>query len=98
MFVKCTEVALTPLRENGIRLATYIDNWLVTARSEQEAREHTVMLLEHTHTETGVKIKHRKECFNSHTVYNISGTVAELRDVQSATVRRQGEKINSLHD
>ncbi len=46
-FVKCTEAALTPLREKGIRLATYIDDWLVTARSEQEAREHTVMLLEH---------------------------------------------------
>ncbi len=47
VFVKCTEAALTPLREKGIRLATYIDDWLVTARSEQEAREHTVMLLEH---------------------------------------------------
>jgi len=39
--------SLTPLREKGIRLATYIDDWLVTAQSEQEAREHTVMLLEH---------------------------------------------------
>ncbi len=42
--------------------------------------------------------KHRKECFNSHTVYNISGTVAELCDVQSTTVRRQCEKIHPLHD
>ncbi len=38
VFVKCTEAALTPLREKGIRLATYTDDWLVTARSEQEAR------------------------------------------------------------
>ncbi len=43
-------------------------------------------------------MKHQKECFNSHTVYNISGAVTELCDIQSATVRRQGEKIKSLHD
>lgn len=47
VFVKCTEAALTLLREKGIHLATYVDDWLVTAWSEQEAREHTVMLLEH---------------------------------------------------
>ncbi len=36
--------------------------------------------------------KHRKECFNSHTDYNISGAVTELCDVQSATVRRFSEE------
>ncbi|XP_026102951.1 uncharacterized protein LOC113074342 [Carassius auratus] len=45
VFVKCTEAALAPLREKGIRLATYIDDWLVTAQSEHKARDHTAMLL-----------------------------------------------------
>ncbi|XP_073701195.1 uncharacterized protein [Garra rufa] len=50
------------------------------------------------YTETGAKTKHQKECFNSHTVYNISGVVTGFGDVQSATIGRQGEKIRSLHD
>lgn len=47
MFVKCTEAALTPLREreSGIFLAMYIDDWLVTAQSEQKAKDHTVVLI-----------------------------------------------------
>ncbi|XP_056116181.1 uncharacterized protein LOC130092365 [Rhinichthys klamathensis goyatoka] len=67
VFIKCTEIArpivcqciLTPLREKGIRLATYIDDWLVTAQSEQEVRYHTTMLLEHIQ-KLGLKLNTEK--------------------------------------
>ncbi|KAL7834805.1 hypothetical protein SRHO_G00290520 [Serrasalmus rhombeus] len=34
-------------RRRCIHLATYIDDWLLAAQSEQEAREHTRLLTEH---------------------------------------------------
>ncbi len=76
----------------------YLHRRLAGDSSVRARSERTHSYASGTHTETGVRIKHRKECFNSHTVYNISGTVTELGDVQSETVRRQSEKIHSLHD
>lgn len=47
VFVRCTEAAIAPLRRQGIRLATYLDDWLLLAQSEQEARAHTRILTLH---------------------------------------------------
>ncbi|XP_059205256.1 uncharacterized protein LOC131984458 [Centropristis striata] len=47
VFVQCTEAAIAPLRRQGIRLATYLDDWLLLAQSEQEARAHTRVLMQH---------------------------------------------------
>lgn len=41
VFVRCSEAAVAPLQRQGIRLATYLDNWLLLARSQQEADTHT---------------------------------------------------------
>lgn len=47
VFVKCTEAALNPVRERGICVATYIDDWLIAASSQQETAAHTKTLAEH---------------------------------------------------
>lgn len=47
VFVKCIEAALAPLRERGIRLATYLDDWLLLAGSREEAVNHTEIVLSH---------------------------------------------------
>ncbi|XP_049322641.1 uncharacterized protein LOC125782478 [Astyanax mexicanus] len=47
VFVKCTEAAIGPLRANGIRLATYLDDWLLAAKSKEEAVTHTEYLMRH---------------------------------------------------
>ncbi|KAK7905173.1 hypothetical protein WMY93_017780 [Mugilogobius chulae] len=47
VFVKCTEAAIAPLRHQGLRLAMYIDDWLLAAHSPQQLREHTELLLAH---------------------------------------------------
>ena len=47
VFVRCTEAAIAPLRQQGIRLATYLDDWLLLAQSEREARAHTCVLMRH---------------------------------------------------
>ena len=47
VFVKCTEAAIAPLREKGMRLATYIDDWLLATQSPQEAQAQTSLLISH---------------------------------------------------
>ncbi|TKS65234.1 hypothetical protein D9C73_027835 [Collichthys lucidus] len=47
VFIRCTEAAVAPFRRRGIRLATYLDDWLLLAQSEQEARVHTRIVTEH---------------------------------------------------
>lgn len=45
VFMPCMEVAIAPLRWQGICLATYLVNWLLLAQSEQEAEAHACVLL-----------------------------------------------------
>ncbi|KAK5930500.1 hypothetical protein CgunFtcFv8_026728 [Champsocephalus gunnari] len=47
VFVRCTEAAIAPLRQQGIRLATYLDDWLLLAQSEHEAVTQTNVLVKH---------------------------------------------------
>lgn len=47
VFVKCIQAAVAPLRERGIRLATYLDDWLLLARTREEALSHTEIVLSH---------------------------------------------------
>ncbi|XP_038128389.1 uncharacterized protein LOC119774782 [Cyprinodon tularosa] len=47
VFIRCTEAAVAPLRRRGIRLAVYLDDWLLLAQSEQEARVHTHIVTTH---------------------------------------------------
>ncbi|XP_024141773.2 uncharacterized protein LOC112154824 [Oryzias melastigma] len=47
VFVKCTEAAIAPLRERGMRLATYIDDWLLAAQSPRDLSAHAELLTSH---------------------------------------------------
>ncbi|KAL0148359.1 hypothetical protein M9458_056339, partial [Cirrhinus mrigala] len=44
-FTKCMDVALSPLRQRGIRILNYLDNWLVLAQSEAELLSHRSLLM-----------------------------------------------------
>lgn len=47
VFVLCTEAAIAPLRRQGIRMAMYLDDWLILAQSKEEAETHIRILLRH---------------------------------------------------
>lgn len=47
VFVRCTEAAIAPLRKRGLRLATYIDDWLLVAQSPHQLQAHAGLLLSH---------------------------------------------------
>ncbi|KAL0186275.1 hypothetical protein M9458_017945, partial [Cirrhinus mrigala] len=46
-FTKCMDAALLPLRQKGIRILNYLDDWLVLAQSEAELLSHRALLLSH---------------------------------------------------
>lgn len=46
-FTKCTAAVLSPLRQMGIHIINYLDDWLVLARLEQELIDHKSLLLSH---------------------------------------------------
>lgn len=58
-FSKCVDAALEPLRRRGLRILTYIDDWLILAPSPQEAEAHTALVLTHI-SRLGFVVNQRK--------------------------------------
>lgn len=58
-YSKCVEEALTPLRERGMRILTYIDDCLILAASRPEVESHTVLVIQHI-TQLGFTINPSK--------------------------------------
>ncbi|KAL0188428.1 hypothetical protein M9458_015527, partial [Cirrhinus mrigala] len=46
-FTKCMDVAISPLRQKGVRIPNYLDDWLILAQSEDELLSHRTFLLSH---------------------------------------------------
>ncbi len=46
-FMKCMDVALSPLKQSGMRILNYIDNWQVLAQSESALLHDKLRLLAH---------------------------------------------------
>ncbi len=47
VFTKVVEAALVPLREQGVRILNYLDDWLILAQSQDQLCEHRDMVLSH---------------------------------------------------
>ncbi len=46
-FMQCMDTALSPLRQMGIRILNYLDDWLILAQSESGSTSHKTLLLSH---------------------------------------------------
>ncbi len=46
-FTKCMDATLSPLRQMGIRILNYLDDWLILAQSEVELLSHRTLILSH---------------------------------------------------
>ncbi len=44
---QCMDAALSPLRQMGIRILNYLDNWLILAQSQAVLTSHKTLLLSH---------------------------------------------------
>ena len=47
VFTKVVEAALVPLREHGVRILNYLDDWLILAHSRDQVCEHRDLVLRH---------------------------------------------------
>ncbi len=47
VFTKVVEAALVPLREQGVRIINYLDDWLILAQSRRQLSAHRDLVLKH---------------------------------------------------
>ncbi|XP_043992827.1 uncharacterized protein LOC122842751 [Gambusia affinis] len=92
VFVKCTEAAVAPLRQQGVRVATYIDDWLIAAPSLQEAADHTTLLSKHM-LDLGFKINVEKSILFPCQRISFIGL---FLDSAQARVKLTEERVKSL--
>ncbi|KAI7790836.1 hypothetical protein IRJ41_002448 [Triplophysa rosa] len=84
VFCLCAEAGLAPLRIAGLRILTYIDNWLIIADSAEEVMEDTRRVIAHI-TSLGFRVNKSKSNFSpSHiTVFlgRSAGTVSRMSQI-----------------
>ncbi len=47
VFTKVAEAALVPMREQGVRILNYLEDWLILAQSQDQLCEHRDLVLSH---------------------------------------------------
>ncbi len=59
VFTKVVEGALVPMREQGIRILNYLDDWLILAQSREQLCEHRDLVLSHL-SQLGLQVNWEK--------------------------------------
>ncbi len=91
VFTKVVEAALVPLREAGIRILNYLDDWLILAQSRALLCEHRDMVLSHL-SRLGLQVNRKRA--NS-PLQRISFLGMELDSV-NLTARLSEERAQSM--
>ncbi len=92
VFTKVAEAALVPLREQGVRILNYLDDWLILAQSQDQLCEHRDMVLSHL-SQLGLQVNWEKSKLSP--VQRISFLGMEL-DLVSQTARLTQERAQSV--
>ncbi len=59
VFTKVAEAAFVPLREQGVRILNYLDDWLILAQSQDQLCEHRDLVLSHL-SQLGLQVNWEK--------------------------------------
>ncbi len=92
VFTKVAEAALVPLREQGVCILNYLDDWLILAQSQDQLCEHRDMVLSHL-SQLGLQVNWEKSELSP--VQRISFLGMELDSV-SQTARLMQERAQSV--
>ncbi len=92
VFTKVAEAALVPLREQGVRILNYLDDWLILAQSRDQLCEHRDLVLSHL-SQLGLQVNWEKSKLSP--VQRISFLGMELDSV-SQTARLTQERAQSV--
>ncbi len=60
VFKKVVEGALTPLREVGVRILNYLNDWLILAQSREQLGDHRDLVLRHL-SQLGLRVKRKEQ-------------------------------------
>ncbi len=90
--MKVAEEALVPMREQGIRILNYLDNWLNLAKSRDQLCEHRDMVLSHL-SQLGLRVNWEKRKLSP--VQRIYFLGMELDSV-NLTARLTEEHVRSM--
>ncbi|KAL0152776.1 hypothetical protein M9458_052499 [Cirrhinus mrigala] len=94
-FMKCTDVALSPLRQRGIRILNYLDDWLVLAQSEAELLYHRSLLLSHLEC-LGLKVNLAKSALHPSRRISFLGAVFDSTQMRAIVVPDRALAIQQL--
>ncbi len=92
VFTKVVEGALTPLREVGVRILNYLDDWLILAQSREQLGDHRDLVLWHL-SQLGLRVNWEKSKLSP--VQRISFLGVELDSV-SMTARLTEERAQAV--
>ncbi len=92
VFTKVAEAALVPMREQGVRILNYLDDWLILAQSQDQLCEHRDWVLSHL-SQLGLRVNWEKSKLSP--TQRISFLGMELDSV-SQTARLTQERAQSV--
>ncbi len=92
VFTKVAEAALVPMREQGVRILNYLDDWLILAQSQDQLCEHRDWVLSHL-SQLGLQVNWEKSKLSP--MQRISFLGMELDSV-SQTARLTQERAQSV--
>ncbi len=75
-FTRCMDAALSPLRQMGIRILNYLDDWLILAQSEAVLTSHKTLLLSHL-DHLGLRVNFAKSILSPSQRVSFLGTVID---------------------
>ncbi len=92
VFTKVVEGALTPLREVGVRILNYLDDWFILAQSREQLGDHRDLVLQHL-SQLGLRVNWEKSKLSPVQIISFLGV--EL-DTVSMTARLTEERAQAV--
>ncbi len=96
-FTRCMDAALSPLRQMGIHILNYLDDWLILAQSQAVLTSHKTLLLSHLGC-LGLRVNFAKSILSPSQRVSFLGTVidsvhitATVSAERAMTIQRHAE-------
>ncbi len=94
-FTKCMDAALSPLRQMGICILNYLDDWLILAQSEVELFSHSTLILSHLER-LGLRVNFAKSALSPSQRISFLGTVLDSAHMRAVIAPERALAIQKL--